>query len=80
MGRVHKLLLWSCLRGILIGWILLAVIFALNVMNMRYLVFSSSHHILATFLLMVGFAITFGNASMGHALMRLTKDPAEDKD
>jgi len=34
---------------------------------------SSSDTILATFLLMVGFAITFGNAAMGRAVMMMSK-------
>ncbi len=71
MGRVHKLLIRSCLKGICIGWALLAAILVFNVMNMRVLIFSSSDAVLATFLLMVGFAITFGNGAMGYAMMSM---------
>ena len=71
MGRVHKLLLRNCLKGILCGWALLALGLALNIFDLREMIFTSSDKYLAIFLLMVGFAITFGNAAMGHALMRL---------
>lgn len=73
MGRVHKLMLRACLRGIFIGWTLLALILFFNVMGLGEVIFSSSDKVLAIFLLMVGFAITFGNASMGHAVMSLRK-------
>lgn len=71
MGRVHKLLIRSCLRGIAIGWAILAIGLALNVFRMREIIFSSSNAIMATGLLMMGFAITFGNASMGYAIMSM---------
>ena len=74
MGRVHKLLLRNCIKGVAFGWGLLALGLAFNVMGMRSLILSSSDTVLATFLLMVGFAITFGNAAMGHAVMKMSKD------
>lgn len=70
MGRVHKLLIRSCIRGVLLGWLLLAIGIYFDVMGVRKIVFDSSDRVLATALLMVGFAITFGNAAMGHAVMR----------
>ncbi len=73
MGRIHKLMIRACLRGIIIGWTLLALGLAVNVMSMRTIIFSSSDTVLAIFLLMVGFAITFGNASMGHAVMFMNR-------
>lgn len=73
MGRIHKLMIRACLKGIAIGWAILFLGLALNVMNMRTLIFSSSDTVLAIFLLMVGFAITFGNAAMGHAVMGMAR-------
>ena len=73
MGRVHKLLIKSCLKGVATGWIILAIILAINLFGLREFTFGSSHGILAIFLLAVGFAITFGNAAMGYAIMRLPK-------
>lgn len=81
MGRIHKLLLRSLFKGIAIGWTLLALLLILNPGNLRGIIFASSDTVLAIFLLAVGFAITFGNAAMGHAVMRLPRkhpaDPAE---
>lgn len=71
MGRVHKLLLWSCLKGVAVGWLLLAIGIYFDVVGVRKIVFDSSDRVLATALLMVGFAITFGNAAMGHAVMKM---------
>lgn len=79
MGRVHKLLIRSCLRGILIGWTLLAIGLAFNVLGMREIIWTSSDRILAIFLLMVGFAITFGNASMGYAMMSIPKAKTKEE-
>jgi len=73
MGRIHKLLIKSCLKGILIGWIFLAILLGFNIGGLGELVFDSSNPILAPFLLAVGFAITFGNAAMGHAVMTMDK-------
>lgn len=82
MGRIHKLLITSCLKGIAIGWAILAIMLWLDFGKLRTVVFSSSSGVLATFLLMVGFAITFGNAAMGHAVMTKIKSsqpsPAPD--
>lgn len=78
MGRVHKLLIRSCLRGILIGWSLLAIGLVFNIMGMREIIWTSSDRVLAVFLLMVGFAITFGNSSMGIAIMSMSKKKAKD--
>jgi hypothetical protein len=78
MGRIHKLMIRACLKGIAIGWAFLFLGLALNVMNMRTLIFSSSDTVLAIFLLMVGFAITFGNAAMGHAVMGMARKHIEE--
>ena len=56
-----------------IGWALLAALLIFNIGNMGTLIFSSSDTILAIFLLMVGFAITFGNGAMGFALMSMPR-------
>ena len=77
MGRVHKLLIRNCIKGVLLGWTLLAIGLYFNVMGMKTIVFTSNDKILATFLLMVGFAITFGNAAMGHAVMGLARGEAK---
>ncbi|MGJ8563862.1 MAG: hypothetical protein ACSHXY_09960 [Alphaproteobacteria bacterium] len=74
MGRVHKLMISSCLKGIAFGWALLALILFFNVFDLRDIIFTSSDKILAIFLLCVGFAITFGNAAMGHAIMRIPRN------
>ncbi|WP_371396753.1 hypothetical protein [Fretibacter rubidus] len=77
MGRVHKLLIRNCIKGVVFGWALLALGLYFNVMGMGDIVFTSNDKILATFLLMVGFAITFGNAAMGHAVMGLARSEAK---
>jgi len=74
MRRIHKLMLRSCIKGIFVGWVLLAFILITNIGNLREIIFSSSNAVLAVFLLAVGFAITFGNAAMGHAVMFKIKD------
>ena len=77
LGRVHKLLIKSCLKGIATGWAILAFILAIDLFGLREFTFGSSQGILAVFLLAVGFAITFGNAGMGFAIMRLPKTADE---
>ncbi len=79
MGRVHWLMIRACLRGICIGWALLALLILLDVMHLRQVIFASSDSVMAIGLLMVGFAITFGNASMGHAIMNIGKDKRPKK-
>ena len=81
LARVHKLLLKSCLVGIIIGWAILAAILLLDLGGFGEKVLGSSDAVLATFLLAVGFAITFGNAAMGYAIMNLhkSKDGASPK-
>jgi len=78
MARVHKLLITSCLKGIAIGWSLLALIFIFDIGGLRTLILGTSDAVLAIFLLAVGFAITFGNAAMGHAMMTLPKRADRD--
>ncbi len=78
MTRIHKLLLWSLLKGVLVGWALLALLLILNLGGIRDLIVSSSDTVLATFLLAVGFAITFGNAAMGHAVMTIPRKKPVD--
>ena len=78
LGRVHKLLLKSCLCGVAIGWVFLAVILYFNIGNFGKIILGSSDAILATFLLAVGFGITFGNAAMGYAVMTLLKRTKDD--
>lgn len=73
MGRVHHLMIRSCIKGVLFGWALLAILIYLNVMNLRALIFTGADRYLATGILMLGFAITFGNAAMGHAVMNIQR-------
>lgn len=60
--------------GIAAGWTLLAALIAFNVARLRHLLFVPEINWLALFLLMFFFAITFGSASMGTAIMLLERD------
>jgi len=80
MPVFFKLLIRSCLEGIAVGWVFLAILVVANVGQLGDRIFASSTPILALFLLGVGFAITFGSASMGIAVMSLSKSSIEFED
>lgn len=78
---LNKLLLTSACKGTCCGWIFLAVLLIANVGGMGDVILKSSSVFLAVPLLMVGFAITFGSAGMGHAVMSIpAKDPVTSKE
>ncbi len=60
--------------GIVIGWILLAILIAMNVANLRQLLFEPETNWLALVLMMFLFAITFGSLSMGTGIMSMERD------
>ncbi len=63
--------------GIGVGWTLLAILIAFNVAQLRELLFEREINWLALILLMFFFAITFGSASMGTAVMSMERDDEE---
>lgn len=73
--RFNTFLLKNLCKGILVGWALLFALLAFDIGGIGSLIFKSGNGILAVSLLMLGFAITFGNCAMGIAVVR--KLPSE---
>lgn len=79
--RFNHFLLKNLCKGILVGWGILFLLFAFDLGGIRTLIFKSNNTIMAIGLLMVGFAITFGNCAMGVAAVRyLPKKQKLDSD
>ncbi len=68
--RFNRFLIKNLCKGVAVGWGVLFLLFAFDLGGLRTLIFNSNNTIMAIGLLMVGFAITFGNCSMGIAAMR----------
>ena len=56
--------------GVMVGWGILLLLLLSNLGGVRTLLFKSDSTVLAIGLLMVGFAITFGNCAMGIAAVK----------
>ena len=69
--RLIRFLLVNCAIGVAGGWTLLAGLLVTNTGNLRTLILDSSSPALPIVLLATGFAITFGSAAMGAAVMML---------
>jgi len=80
MPEFFKLLRRSCLEGIAVGWVFLGILVFGNISGLGDRIFNSSTPVLALFLLAVGFAITFGSASMGIAIMSIPKNKTKFED
>ena len=71
MPKMVRFLLENAAVGIVAGWVLLSYLLVSDIYGLGHLVFSSASPAMPVFLLMAGFAITFGSASMGIAIMTL---------
>ncbi len=71
LPQLIRFLLVNCAIGIAGGWTLLAGLLATNAANLRTLIWNSSSPEIPIILLAAGFAITFGSAAMGAAVMML---------
>ena len=75
--RFNRFLLKNLCKGISIGWGLLALFLISDLGGVRTIIFNSSNTVMAIGLLMVGFAITFGNCAMGIAVMKMPYEKKE---
>ncbi len=69
--RFNRFLLKNLCKGVALGWTILAVFLISDLGGVRTIIFNSSNTVMAIGLLMVGFAITFGNCAMGIAVMKM---------
>lgn len=76
---LFQLLIKSLLQGIILGWIVLAILLVGNFAGISDVVFSSSDKWLALFLLAFGFFVTFGSVAMGIAIMFMPYDDERDE-
>jgi hypothetical protein len=74
MPDLLRLLAANCAIGIAVGWLLLTLLVATDVNGMGELIWNSSVPALPLGMLAAAFAITFGGAAMGSAVMLLGKD------
>ena len=77
--RFNRFLLKNLFKGIAVGWSLLGLFLLFDVGGVRTLIFNSSNTVMAIGLLMVGFAITFGNCAMGIAVMKFPATKKEEE-
>lgn len=76
--RLVRFLLVNCAIGIAGGWTFLAVLIATNTAGLGSLIWASSSPALPIVMLAAGFAITFGSAAMGAAIMAMR--PGDDEE
>lgn len=72
-----RLLVWNALAGALLGCLFAAFLIYMDVGGIGTLLARADHPLSALFLLFGGFAVTFGSAVCGTAIMTL---PADDRD
>ncbi|MGO9544647.1 MAG: hypothetical protein ACLPPF_07620 [Rhodomicrobium sp.] len=77
--RLVRFLLVNCAIGVIAGWVLLAAILATDTAHLRTLIWNSSSPEEPILLLAAGFAITFGSAAMGAAVMMLRPGDGDDE-
>lgn len=77
MTKFNLFLLKNLCKGIAVGWLLLALFLLSDLGGVRTLIMGSSNAVMAIGLLLVAFAITFGNCAMGIAVMYM---PRKEKD
>jgi hypothetical protein len=71
LPRLIRFLGVNCLIGIAGGWSLLLALLATNTAGLRTLILNEANPFVPLLLLAAGFAITFGSAAMGAAVMTL---------
>jgi hypothetical protein len=75
--KLLRFLAINCVIGITAGWTVLAMLIFTNVGGIRTLIADSSKPWVPVLLLAAGFAVTFGSAAMGTAVMLI---PYSDED
>ena len=78
LPRLIRFLLVNCAIGIAGGWTLLAALLATNTGGIRTLIANEASPAVPIILLAAGFAVTFGSAAMGAAVMSMR--PGDDSD
>ncbi len=73
-----RFLLVNCAIGIAGGWTLLTALIATDTAGLGTLIWNSSSPAMPIGMLAAGFAITFGSAAMGAAVMMLRPDDGEN--
>lgn len=68
----------NCAIGVAAGWTFLAMLIWQDVAGLRRLIASSSAPEIPAIMLIVMFAITFGAAAMGTAVLMLPKDDEDE--
>ena len=77
LPRLIRFLLVNCAIGIACGWTLLGALMVTDTAGLRTLIWNEGSAV-PIVLLAVGFAITFGSAAMGAAVMAMR--PGDDDD
>jgi len=78
LPRLIRFLLVNCAIGIAGGWTLLAAIIVTDTAHLRTLIWNEGSPVVPIVLLAAGFAVTFGGAAMGAAVMAMR--PGDDTD
>ena len=76
--RLIRFLLVNCAIGIVGGWTLLAALLATDTGGIRTMIWNEASPGVPIILLAAGFAVTFGSAAMGAAVMAMR--PGDDSD
>ena len=76
--RLIRFLMVNCAIGIAGGWTLLAALLATDTGGIRTLIWNEASPEVPIILLAAGFAVTFGGAAMGAAVMAMR--PGDDSD
>ncbi|MGA9764733.1 MAG: hypothetical protein WBQ49_08700, partial [Rhodomicrobium sp.] len=74
-----RFLLVNCAIGVAGGWTLLAALLATDTAHLRTLILNEASPAIPVLLLATGFAVTFGSAAMGAAVMALRPGDEDDK-
>lgn len=77
MPIFFKLLTRSCLKGIAVGWTILALFIVTDTGGIGHVIQGAADWALGVFLLSFGFAVTFGSIFMGVAVMSISDSDLE---
>ena len=75
-----RFLLTHLVVGVCAGWLTLAAFVALDIANLRTLIFGSPDGVVALVMLAFFFALTFGSLGMGFGVMSQPRDDGDDDD
>lgn len=79
MPPLFKLLRNGLIEGVLVGWLLLALLLLTNVGGFSDKILGTQSSVLAIVLMGLLFAITFGSAAMGIAIMTMPREDGPKK-